>query len=1058
MKASRSRRRLPRLSLTLLGGFDARVGPRDRLELPRRKAQAVLAYLALSPDGAQPRDRLMALLWPDVPPAQAGNSLRQTIFTLRTALGPVASALVATPASVALDLTAVDVDVLTFERLAGAGEIETLAAAARLYRGDLLDGFLLAEAPFAEWLERRRHRLRESALRALGTLLTRHLEGDDTEGALATARRLLALDPLDERTHGAAMRLHLRRGQPAAALRQYETCAAVLRRQLGTRPGPEIQALLHEIRRRGPAAAPPRAPETTLVGRTAEIARLRDVLTAARGGSGQVVAILGEAGIGKSRLVEEIAAETRREHGRVAVGRCYQSQQIRPLGPWVDAVRHGEFLDDGDLLSSLAPAWRTELARLVPDLARGPAPRAGDQPRLFEALGHLLEQAAARQPLVLVLEDLHWADELSLRLVGFVAHRISSLPLVVVLTAREEDLPDVPVLRQLLRELDRDRRLSRIALGRLSRGDVVTIVEALLRDRGGAAAGLSDEIWSLSGGNPFVAVEAARAYRDGEWTAGTGLRALPARVRDLVAGRLDRLSGRALELARLAAVIGDAFELPVLQVAAGLTETQAIAPVEELVARRLLQERDRRLDFVHERLRDAVRSDILAPHLMVLHRRVAAALETVHGARLDEHAAAIGSHALAGGDWERAVGHLQRAGARAFAQGGNREAAACYEGALQALQALPEDASTLARSVDLLIDCRNALLPMGEGRGIAAALERAAGLAERLGDPGRQGRVASYLASYHWFSGAHQRALELAARALDVAKAIADASLDLSARYVMGCVHHALGDYRRALSILTPLLDVEVGGVTSPRYGSASATRVFVTSYVARCLAELGESRDAERWAEESVRVAAPLQHPFLLVHAHNSVAVVRLRQGRLADLVPALEQLREANRADHARGVFPMSDWFLAHAYALAGRPEALDTLRRAAEVTEAAEFPFYRPFWLLLLGEGYLRIDRVDDARREAERALALARERGERGHEGWSLRLLGEVLAAGGPAAARTAEDCYRRGEAIAVALGAEPLRALCRLGRRRLPAPGVTGPRRRSGARPGSRRRP
>ncbi len=257
----------------------------------------------------------------------------------------------------------------------------------------------------------------------------------------------------------------------------------------------------------------------------------------------------------------------------------------------------------------------------------------------------------------------------------------------------------------------------------------------------------------MSGGNPFVAIETMQAYADGDWSGTTGRPRMTERVRDLIGSRLEKLTDRGREIALTAAAIGQPFALPVLSLATGVGEAETIHEVEGLVSRGVLQERDGGFDVAHERIRNAVLEGAIASHRALVHRRIAEALAAVHARRLDDHLAAIGAHYLAGDAWGEAARYLTQAGARAFAQGGHREAVACFEQALLALAHLPEDAATLGQSVDLLLDLRHALMPLGDDKRIGETLGRAQALADRLGDARRQGHVAAFLGSHHWSTG-----------------------------------------------------------------------------------------------------------------------------------------------------------------------------------------------------------------------------------------------------------------------------------------------------------------
>ena len=380
---------MTRLDLTLLGGFRARLEAGPPLTLPTRKAQALLAYLALPLGQAHPRDKLAALLWGDMRQAQARANLRQALTAIRRALAGIA-ALRVDAETVALDPAVVAVDAVLFEQNAKAGTIEALEQAAALYQGDLLAGLALNEAPFEEWLLGERERLHELALGALARLLAQQRAAGSTEATMDSALRLLALDPLQEPVHRALMRLYTQLGRRGAALRQYQVCVAALERELHTEPESETKALYQEILRRKPttvaesfapkqtATAPAPAsrpiaavPEAPLVGRESELAVLGEALDQSLAGDGCLIALLGEAGIGKSRLAAEIATAAASRDCQVMLGRCYETEQALPFAPWVDALRSARVTDNDALVTGLAPVWRAELARLLPEVGGG---------------------------------------------------------------------------------------------------------------------------------------------------------------------------------------------------------------------------------------------------------------------------------------------------------------------------------------------------------------------------------------------------------------------------------------------------------------------------------------------------------------------------------------------------------------------------------------------------------------------------------------------------------------------------------------------------------------
>src|SRR6185503_3614725 len=526
--------------------------------------------------------------------------------------------------------------------------------------------------------------------------------------------QLLALDPLQEPVHRTLMRLHAGLGQRGAALRQYQHCVSALRSELGVEPEEETRQLYQEIlqqrtgaerRARVPKVPETRPAETPLIGRDAETAQLRDALDRASGEGGGLLAILGEAGMGKSRLIEELIAHAKRRDARVLLGRAYESDQILLFGPVVDALRTGRVGQDPEVLDQLGPAWRAELARLLPEIAAPgapPLPARVDYRRLFEMIAQVIAHVAARDTLLFVLEDLHWADELTLRLLAFLARRVPTERVLLVVTAREEELPDAALLRHTLEDLGRAGVLASLGLGPLSRRDTVALV-ARLTPPGAAARSerLGERVWAVSEGNPLVAVEMMREIQ--ERAPAEGL-TLPRRVREVMGRRLERLADRTRSLLTVAAVIGREFDFELLRHACELDDETAAQGVEELVRRRVLTGVGERLGFTHERLREVAYAGPQSWRRPRLHRRIAETIEALHADRLPDFWEALADHWERGEVWARAAHyHLSVAerAKRCYAYATSE--VSCRQAAETAARS-PDGGAAQARSLELLGD------------------------------------------------------------------------------------------------------------------------------------------------------------------------------------------------------------------------------------------------------------------------------------------------------------------------------------------------------------------
>jgi DNA-binding SARP family transcriptional activator len=974
----------------------------------------------------RPREELATLLWGDVDDSDARNSLRQTLFLIRRALPDGgADYLEVGRDTVALSSTTVRTDVARFERRLAADAPDALESGVELYRGDFLQGFALDEAGFEEWMTAERERLRGLVRGALSRVLARHADAGDVARALEVGRRVLALDPLDEPAHRALMRLHARQGHHAAALQQYQLCVSVLERELEVEPDAETRELYRTLVRERAAQRVPeialgeRDPvETALIGRDVERRRLEDALA---GAAPDVVAILGDAGIGKTRLARELAAMATAAGRQVIVGRCHEAAGIQPFWPWVEALRGAGLVADRAALAELAPAWRAELARLFPELSRD-APASVDTEnvlQLFEALARLILDAATRAPLAIVLEDLQWADEMTLRFLSFLVHRSDDRPILTVLTAREDEAEHVPLLGRIVRELDREDRLLRLPLAPLGRPASDALVAALAPSATGHAA-LAERVWNVSEGNPLVAVEMIHAAR----SLGGGLPDLPRRVHDLIASRLDRLGGDAAAMAALASVIGGVFDFALLVRAAGTDDTKAAASVEDLVRRRVLHAVADGFTFIHERVREVTYRRLDAAHRVRLHRTVADALVTAGDLALSH--AAIGSHYHAGEAWEPAVAHLREAGLAAYRRGGCREAATCLRRALDAHARLPHTDDWKRAAIELRFDLRHAVVPILELADLGEVLGECERLATALDDQPRLARTWAFLGHYHWWFGRHDRAIDCCRRALAVASAMGDPALQISTNMYLGLAFHAQGSYRAAGRIFRALVRSQGSGVTRERVGVA-IVGVSSRAYLAMVLAELGELEEGAALAAEAVRLATPMRHPFALAHAYIGTASVALAAGDNDRAIRVFEWYAAELASMGAGEVWPLADWYAGLAYVRAGRiGEGLALLELIRDPADGVTGGLSRSMVGVWLAEAYLAADRPAEALTFAESARALAHEHGERGYEAAALLVLADITAR---TQAGAASEHYTAARKIAEELGMRPLAARC-----------------------------
>jgi class 3 adenylate cyclase/tetratricopeptide (TPR) repeat protein len=791
---------------------------------------------------------------------------------------------------------------------------------------------------------------------------------------------------------------------------------------------------------------------TQFVGRQTELATLTEILARVSAGHGQVVALVGEAGVGKSRLVYECVHSYRTQGWLVLESASVSYGKATPYFPVIDLLKrycHIEEWDDsrtvrakvtGQVLTLDATLQDTVPALLAlldalpdndPFLRLDPPQR---RQRTLEALTRVLLRESQVQPLLLVFEDLHWIDTETQALLDRLVESLPTVCLLLLVNYRPE----------YQHGWGNKTYYMQLRLDPLPPASADELLTTLL-GHDPSVQPLTQLLIVRTEGNPFFLEESVRTLvEDGVLVGTSGAYRLaqalptiqvPATVQAVLAARIDRLAADAKHLLQTAAVIGHEVPLVLLQAIADLAEEALHRSLAQLQGAEFLYETclfpDREYTFKHALTHEVAYGSLLQERRRTLHGRIVETMEALAGDRLTEQVERLAHHALRGEVWEKVVPYCRQAGMKALVRSALREVVASFEQALGALQHLPDRRDTREQAIDLRLDlCGTALLPLGEHGQSLVHLRAADTLATALGDHHRLGHIAARLCATLWFMGDNAGALAAGQRALALATAVGDLPLVAHAKARLGNVYQALGDYPQALDFLRQAVEAVPFG---EHIGTANVFPVIFRTFLLWSLAEVGAFTEGEARGTEGVRLAEAVEDPANLTMAAIGMGRLFLHQGDVHRAVPVLERRLSLCELSHASTYFIHTASALGYAYALSGRvAEALPLLERVLEEAERLGFLYEQALYVTWLSEAYLLADRQEEASEHAARALALARAQQERGHEAWALRLRGEIAARGHPPEIEPAKDYYCQALALAEELGMHPLVAHCHRG--------------------------
>ena len=823
-------------------------------------------------------------------------------------------------------------------------------------------------------------------------------------------------------------------------------------------PGTTVPSVLFQVRgtsgARGRLDVTPPQQRTPFVGREVELAVLRERAAQVRQGLGQVVLLSGDAGIGKSRLVQEVTTALAADGFTCLDFRCSPYAQHTALHPVIEWLQRC-IQDDAETpvserlarLETFLHQARLDLPESLPLVAlllslplpevRYPALHLTSQrqrQRTLETLVALLLALAERQPVLLVVEDLHWSDPTTLEWLSLVIDQGPTAPIFTLLTCR-------PTFAS---PWGGRTHVTLLPVHRLAAPQVTQMVQWLGEDRLSAAQ--LQHIVTQTDGIPLFVEEVTKlvlaAHRlhghpdqQASASAGPAVR-IPVTLQDSLMARLDQL-GPAKSTAQLGAIIGREFPAALLWAVTPLDEDVVRQDLKHLVDAELLYQRGVGTTavylFKHALIQEAAYASLLRRTRQHYHQHITRVLGTQFPDTVATQPELLAHHVLCGEVWDKAVAYYRQAGTQAGARSAYREAVACFEQALAALAQLPECRDTLEQAVDLRCELRNALFPLGEQARLFDSLREAEALAERLGDDQRLGRIAGYLCIFFSNMDEHNRAIAAGQRALALATTSDAFDVRVVAYIFLSLAYYDVGDFQQALDCSQRARALLTGELCYAHFGLINPPAVSSRGRLAWCLAELGDFAEGHSVGEEAVRIAEAVAQPYSLAAALIFVGSVYRRQGDIHKAIPVLERSLRLSQSANIPPFFPLTASILGAAYALAGRAaEALPVLDQTLDRIATGSRILFHALVLTELSEALLLVGRVDEASALARRLLELSHTHTGRGYQAHACRLLGEVAMRREPPEVAQAEAHYRQALALAEELGMRPLQAHCHHG--------------------------
>jgi DNA-binding SARP family transcriptional activator len=956
------------------------------------RLQSLLVFLLLRAATPQSREQLASLLWPESNEGQARTNLRQLLHHLRRALPASCCFLISDNQTVhwrrdpscAIDALEFDSAMERASEAAQKGETTaeraSLETAAALYQDDLARGL------YDDWLTPLREHYRQQFGHVLGRLATLHEEHGDFESAVQYAERLVAQDPLREGPHQLLIRLHITNHDRASALRAYHQCMRMLRRELGVDPDPVTRelyqrALKSEAGAAAKTIAPPIADATALplVGREREWKQLLASWRAAMAGKTHLTVIMGEPGIGKSRLAEELYVWCASHHdGAVARARCYAAHGQLAYAPIAEWLRAGP-LRAGS--AQLPETQLEELVRVLPEILADHPAMARPRPlnenwerrNFFEALHAVF--AHAPHPLLLLIDDLQWCDQDTIDYLHALFRSNQARNILVLATLRPEETDRNHPASRLRMELARAGQMTEIPLQPLNATETTALAKQIAT--GEIGPGDLEDLYRTTQGNPLFVVECIRAGLQNPDAA--------RRIHAVISARLAQLSPPAYELAGLAAAAGQSFSFELLAKASDWDEDSLSRALDELWRRRLIEALDgTQYDFTHDRIREVASAELSPIRRRFFHRRIARALEELHAGDPASVSAHLAAQYEQAGMADEAIAQYRQAAAVAQQRFADKETAAMLDRALALCRSFPESARRDELELELLIMLGPALATtLGYAKpDVGATYQRALELSTGLGEKKHFAVVISGSWVFHAVRGELETSRALGQQLLDFAIAEGNESLITAGHFTLGSSLFHLGELGLSYEHMARTISTSGKGSQAPlAWFAGPDVGVFCQSYLAHLLWHRGKPDQAARRADDAIAAASRAGYPFsmAIALAYAALLYVFRAEGKtaLAHAQHGISVCRKHDFAYYRSIVEIVAGW----ATAMEDDPQrGLTQLRQGLELLKSTGAEIRVPFYHGLLAEAFARNGNMGEGLANISSGFAFQSKNGE------------------------------------------------------------------------------